>query len=676
MAIGDIDIRLGGAAQQASLLDTLENWKSQNLRKVQEASAQIGEAEAKEDLLSGEGEFQGDFGISNKVYNKTLATGYKESAKTALSEQLSAIATENPNDLQMYNELANEAIKSSIQGADPYIADDLALEADMISSHYRKQVQNNSIKTNMKAAQDEVSRAIQVKADNALGMLANATNDEDIAASALQVTEAINLIDSQEHLNDTQKAVQKEQVAKGFAEQSFLNPILKAETSEDAYSALEGMQDVPKGWSPTEWEKVVNKGFAHANKLAIAEGEILKISEKLAEEEALLTRGSVLFENGLPIDPYKTTESAKYDYSAINEYYDKQYSQEIAGLPANDQINANTAFVQRTGIIPQTLEMQLNAFSRSGDVTQAAVAADQLGRIQETSSQALKDLPSETKAILLQVSDAMKSGANVDLALEAARKSAYGMTEAEKETIKVKAKEYTKDLSSNLSTMLKNDFDVSPFISPFSWAPDAPPGMESEFRIGFENYMVLTSGNSDQASKLAYDDLKRVWGVSEITGGFMKYAPESVYGRKGEDNSWISEQFRMETADYPDATIVVEPATARNPQPEYAIQVPNEQGIFEPLYDENNTPLVWQPDYQETQEFKEFQEQPKNAVEAARKQRELNKIRNLNSKKKIIKAKLRNQDLDTALNNALALGEINEIEAEQLRDYYANQNQE
>ena len=81
MAIGDINLQTGALAQQSSLLNTLESWKSQNLRKVQEASAVIGEQEAKRDLAADEGEFRDNFGISNKVYNEALAQGYTQSAK-------------------------------------------------------------------------------------------------------------------------------------------------------------------------------------------------------------------------------------------------------------------------------------------------------------------------------------------------------------------------------------------------------------------------------------------------------------------------------------------------------------------------------------------------------------------------------------------------------------------
>ena len=213
MAIGDINLNTGALAQQSNLVNTLENWKSQNLRKVQEASAAIGASEAKKDLNSDDGgEFVSNFGVSNKAYNSTLAQGYIQSAKTSLSEELSAIAAENPNDLQAYNDLSEQAKRSAVQNADPYISDELALEADLIISSYRKQVQGNSIKLGTKAAKEEVDNSIRIKTDNALGMLANATNDEDIQGAALQMTEAMSLIQGQVEsgeITETQGAFKK-----------------------------------------------------------------------------------------------------------------------------------------------------------------------------------------------------------------------------------------------------------------------------------------------------------------------------------------------------------------------------------------------------------------------------------------------------------------------------------
>ena len=151
----------------------------------------------------------------------------------------------------------------------------------------------------------------------------------------------------------------------------------------------------------------------------------------------------------------------------------------------------------------------------------------------------------------------------------------------------------------------------------------------------------------------------------------MKYAPETAYAVPGVNSDWMKVQFEEETSGLNNPTIVVDAATARNPRPEYKLMQETDSGILEPVYDENNMPLVWVPDYSESEEFKEFQKQP-TAIEKAKIQRERNKVKNLNRKVKIINARMRSADLDTALNNALVLGEINEIEAEQLRAYYAD----
>ena len=129
----------------------------------------------------------------------------------------------------------------------PYISkngDILDPEKDekLIGNLLRDKIVQPLVEYSEKDKKFDVLNSIRIKTDNALGMLANATNDEDIQGAALQMTEAMSLIQGQVEsgeITETQGALKSEQLAKGFAEQSFLNPILRAETSEEAYAALE-----------------------------------------------------------------------------------------------------------------------------------------------------------------------------------------------------------------------------------------------------------------------------------------------------------------------------------------------------------------------------------------------------------------------------------------------------
>jgi hypothetical protein len=151
----------------------------------------------------------------------------------------------------------------------------------------------------------------------------------------------------------------------------------------------------------------------------------------------------------------------------------------------------------------------------------------------------------------------------------------------------------------------------------------------------------------------------------------MKYAPEAMYGMPGGNNAWISQQFKDDTAGYgKGVTIAATPATARNPRPEYALMIADESGALTPVYDENGMPSAWQPDFTETQDYKDLQELPEKTIAAAQEKRERYKTQKLNKLAGLIRSKeflKKNKNYANAINNALLAEEINEVEADQLK---------
>jgi hypothetical protein len=144
-----------------------------------------------------------------------------------------------------------------------------------------------------------------------------------------------------------------------------------------------------------------------------------------------------------------------------------------------------------------------------------------------------------------------------------------------------------------------------------------------------------------------------------------------MYGMPGGNNAWISQQFKDDTAGYgKGVTIAATPATARNPRPEYALMIADESGALTPVYDENGMPSAWQPDFTETQDYKDLQELPEKTIAAAQEKRERYKAQKLNKLAGLIRSKeflKKNKNYANAINNALLAEEINEVEADQLK---------
>lgn len=598
---------------------------------------------------------------------------YTASIKNDARLELGRLAAENSADLKAFQTLAKSYTDTLVNDADPRVQEDIALIADGLATSYAEKIQSNQIKNDKDNAAKELASNVELSKQDAL----RTAREGDVLASGEATLDAYDSIDSLVLSGamlpaDGEKA--KATFARDVAEQSFMTDIDAAASADDAYNIIDDLAgSTPKGWAPDEWQGFLGKAQKEVNRRAKREAEQAQALSDEQEHLALVDRGSDILENDYPIDPNKTTDQSKYDLESVNAFYDEQAAS-WAQLPVNQQINKNVEFINKTGIIPLNLETRMNAFTRSGNPDQVLVAAEVYGRVQETSPQAIKDFPDETKAILSAVSDAQKSGTDIALAADAARKAAYGMTQSERDAIKIKTAEFNKNIDSTLQGYLDTDFDPGFFGD----EPDAPPAMKAEYKVGFDKYMVLTGGDSDQSGKLAYQDLKGMWGETRIGGKkrFMKYAPESVYHIAGVDDGWIGEQFEQDLAAYPDAIISIDPSTARNKKPEYAVFVPNDKtGVMEPIFDENNRPLVWQPDFTQTDQYTDMLEAPEIAIAKARKQRDVNNQRKLNSQKNAVNAYMRrsNMDAETSIANLRALGKLTEADAEMLRGMYASE---
>jgi len=347
----------------------------------------------------------------------------------------------------------------------------------------------------------------------------------------------------------------------------------------------------------------------------------------------------------IPADPAGSSQDRK----DINNFYDAE-SQKWSGLPIQDQVDLNVDFVSNTGLVPKTMISNVNAAMRSGNVEQVALMSDFISRIQETGAGSLQDIPAESRAIALQVSDAQRAGMDVEVALEQARKSAYGLTDSERDVIKITTQEASKALPKGLQGAVNQDVEDGGFDTGiFSNVPDVPPMMLADYRNSFGRFMEMTAGDSDQAQKLAYDSIKSVWGVTE-TGGpkrFSKYSPETIYAVPGSNNNWIEEQFNSEMAELGSegAILAIDKGTARESQPSYPVFVPNgETGILEPLRGESGENVTWRPDYKLSDEYKALAGAPTLEIANAKKQRKINLQKRANVIANSIQARVLNRE--------------------------------
>jgi hypothetical protein len=604
-------------------------------------------------------------------------------------ESFTNLAAENSQDLQSYNTGAEALAKGFMAGVDPASRPAVELSIDSMISRQRPKIQAAQ-------AQAIVDQGNQDQAINTAqrGRLAEAAAfDGDAESALLDSTVAIDSINNRSDLSDVQKSEQIRDVNLKIRESFSAGELSRTYDAEGSQAALDQLTELsgdrPQGFTPDEWDSFISKEQTKINRKVAREKQDLKVNAEAAQLDLSIARGLLFTNPAVPADPAGSSQDRK----DINNYYDSvapQWQQ----LPVQQQIDLNVEFVENTGLAPKQLISNVNAAMRSGTVEQVALMSDFISRVQETSPASLKDIPEESRAISLQVSDAQRAGMDPEIALEQARKTAYGLTQSEKDVIAISTQEVSKDLPSSLQSFADSDLDEGGFDRGIFYnVPDVPPMMAADYRGSFGRFMDMTGGNAEQAQKLAFDSIKSVWGVTE-TGGprrFSKYAPETIYAVPNSNNNWIEEQFNgeMVAAGAEGAIIAFDKDTARADQPSYPVFVNNQDtGLLEPMLDDNNENVRWKPDYKLTDEYKDLTDEPGKAVESAKEQRGRNlqrranvinnglRARILNAGFDVIPANERNDFLksdegkaraDRMIDSMLSAGKIDSLEASEAR---------
>lgn len=630
-------------------------------------------------------------GIGKKAFNTAAREGYLKSLDNDNIESITTIATENPKDLASFNDAANAYAKGVMQNVDPASQSAVALSIDSMVSRFRPKIQA----AQAQQVVDDANNEQAINATERSRLAQSSAFEGDSQQAGLNLAAAMDSISNRTDLSDEQKSIAIRNVQLQEREAFNSGELSRTYDAEGAGAALDQLSEMdgnpPKGFTPDEWDKFIGQEHTKINRRISREKTQSKEDIKAVELAASVSRGLLFTSPDVPADPAGSSQDRK----DINNYYDAT-SQEWVNLPPQEQINLNVDFVNNTGLIPKQMISNVNAAMRSGNVEQVALMTDFMSRVQESTPASLKDIPEESRAIALQVSDAQRAGMDVDVALEQARKSAFGLTDSERDVIRLTTQEVSKALPGVLQNAADLDIDEGGFDTGiFSRVPDVPPMMLADYRNSFGRFMSMTGGNSEQAQKLAYQSIKSVWGVTE-TGGpkrFSKYAPETIYAVNGSNNNWIEEQFNseMEVLGAEGAILAIDKSTARETQPSYPVFVPNaETGILEPLRVEGQDNVTWRPDYKLTDEYKKLAGAPTLEIANAKKQRKIDLQKRANVIANGIQARVLNREfipfneradflksdqgkefIGQAIDGMLQSNKIDEAEAKEARNAFS-----
>jgi hypothetical protein len=292
-------------------------------------------------------------------------------------------------------------------------------------------------------------------------------------------------------------------------------------------------------------------------------------------------------QNRVPIDP-KSQDNQKL----VGQYFDSITKGVKPGTP--EYTNYAADVTARVGVIPEPAVAWARAQMVGGDPASAARASDLLSRVMEASPRDVSyAIDTREKAMAEGVSLAVKSGADPMAAVEMARQNAL-MSESQTKALEEQWKKYAKAQPSDLTSRLGQDERFKPGW--FTSVPKVPTAMQAEYDTLTQEYFRYTGGDVNQARTLASNDLKRVWGVSEVNGQreLMAYAPEQMYPGLKPDVVRNDIKTAVPGQDASKVRLAMDPQrTARTQGAEWNLVAPDKNGMLEVMRDPKGNPLIY-----------------------------------------------------------------------------------
>jgi hypothetical protein len=354
------------------------------------------------------------------------------------------------------------------------------------------------------------------------------------------------------------------------------------------------------------------KSYNEANEEGIAVGQALP----------LLRDGKL----GEVVDPYDSKGK-----KLVDNIYDK------AAVSEDQRQALAETIVQQTGIPPQSMLNSIRKGLTDTNVANVEAAAQQAARIAAIDPAALgrREGGSEVQKRADDFSYFVNS---LNMSPTEAAERIAEMNDPEKQrdrkALEPAAKEFRKQLE---------DEDLAELFDE-SWLPATDPdlgftegqalGMQAEYQAIAEDQFFRANGNADLAKNRAKEEMKRLYGVTNITGRpvVMKYPPErywpkntasqgGLFGIGADPLGYAKTQLHAEIAgrdadfDPESVQFVTTPATEqmikRGEMPGYAVFYTDKDGVLQTF-----PGMLWRPDLKPAQAAMEGQ-QKQRAEEAA-----------------------------------------------------------
>lgn len=266
-------------------------------------------------------------------------------------------------------------------------------------------------------------------------------------------------------------------------------------------------------------EDLFDIGALSPQQYATYMGRIEASTVARAKQDASAAEFSAALQSGLPLDP-RNSEHRK----ALSRAFAQDTQGAGAGSP--DWQAAAGAYAARTRMLPDQALAWTRQTTRSPDPRIAAAGAQFYGAVAAAAPDAVGEIDADTKAFASTVNAMIEAGTDPARAVETARANVFDL---KPELIERRRTEYTqhaKQSDTVLNQLIDHEFDPGLFASP----PSATAGLKADFVSQSERYYQKT-GDIVLARQLAWADLKRVYGPSQVNGaGYMMAFPPERFG--------------------------------------------------------------------------------------------------------------------------------------------------
>ncbi|MBW8308081.1 MAG: hypothetical protein K0M45_00305 [Candidatus Paracaedibacteraceae bacterium] len=496
--------------------------------------------------------------MANEMAN-TADEIYQTDFEISSRRMISEIFAKNPNNPDALRKDFDAALKGLTKDTSPDQQLELGIRFERLAMPHISKAAENRIYLNNEKLKENSLTLIDLSLNNMEHSAASMLSDNpDVAMGAsraaqmdrLTLETQLNQVDSQgiPLFSAEQKVRLRRQANQSIMENGTLRWL---EQQPDKAKAWQEIKDGKKtfklydaqGKLETELKPLTDMSLHNFDKIEkFVESATAMSKEQLQTAAGIEKIGAVL--NG---DTYLDPESP-FDKKAIDNYFVQKVMPTLEGMDPIQRGQAISDYVDKVGILPETVKSNIRATLRAGTPEEQVYAAEIIRTIGDNSFKTLEDIGDKWQTYAMNLSDLTRGGVP---AAQAVKMVDMSFDPAEKTVRDKRINELRKipyDAERQINILFSSDAPFRLFgkSAPIIDVPNIREGIIADMEGFFQEAYVYT-GDINVAKEMARQRAKSVFGISQVTGqaNVVRYPPEkaAAYNIPGlKDQSWIKRQ--------------------------------------------------------------------------------------------------------------------------------------